>query len=132
MYAVKDNSKPKTQKQIFFEYMAKKGFILSDNDISGRFELIPYYYLTDNGDRVIISSMWFVDYGGSNVKDGDLGCVVFYYDGSRKRKYKKTAEESPEILKRTCCPKTAQEAIEIFEEWQRESANTISDWKKVI
>lgn len=127
-----------TEQQKFLRYMKKAGFELDGVLVkgmkplpAGTFPLIGCHRKTENGDHNLISGMRFVDFGGSNVKNGDLGCVVFYYSGVTRKKYCKNSYQS-EILKKTCCPKTAKKAIEIYGEWKIETYKTLQSWKVIL
>jgi hypothetical protein len=55
-----------TIKNKFFQLMQARGFTILD-DIQGRLLLVPHYYKTPKGDRLLISNMRFVVFGGSDV-----------------------------------------------------------------
>ncbi len=119
-----------TIKDKFFQLMQARGFKIVD-DIQGHFPLVPHHYKTDKGDHVLISSMRFVVYGGSNVPDGGLGCVTMYYSGVKRKKHCRNTEWS-EILKKVGCYKTAKEVVAVYDKWHKDSLITIGSWQKVI
>ena len=119
-----------TIKNKFFQLMQARGFTILD-DIQGRLLLVPHYYKTPKGDRLLISNMRFVVFGGSDVPDGGLGCVVFYYSGVKKKKYCRNSYQT-EILKKTGCYKTAKEVIAVYDKWSKDTKETRSTWQMVL
>ena len=119
-----------TAKDKFFQLMQDRGFTILD-DIQGHFLLVPHHYKTDKGDHVLISSMRFVVFGGSNVRKGGLGCVTMYYSGMKRKKFCRNSHQS-EILKKVGCYTTSKEVIAAYDKWHDDSRNTIDSWQKVI
>jgi len=119
-----------TIKNKFFQLMQARGFTIVD-DIQGELQLVPHYYKTLTGDRCLISSMRFVVFGGSNVPDGGLGCVVFYYSGVKKKKYCRNSYQA-EILKKVGCYKTAKQVIAVYDKWNKDTNKTRLSWQMVM
>lgn len=121
-----------TNKQLFFNEMKNKGFQLY-KDLCGTLPLNPTNYKTNEGDHVNIGGVGFVDYGGSDTKDGELGCVIFCYTETRRRKYQRhwNTNTSAEILKKVLIPKNANHALAEFETWYKDAQNTIKKWELV-
>ncbi len=119
-----------TEKQKFISYMKKWGFDIHEN-FMGFFSLVPTYQKTTEDNHVLIKDITFTDFGGSNTKDGDLGCLVFYYSGKERKKYCKTSHQA-EILKKVFCPKNAEEAIKEFEKRHQKTKNIRYEWKTII
>jgi hypothetical protein len=119
-----------TIKDKFFQLMQARGFTIVD-DIQGELQLVPHLYKTDQGVRRLISGMRFVVFGGSNVPDGGLGCVVFYFSGVEKKKYCRNSHQT-EILKKTGCYKTAKEVIAVYDKWSKDTKETMSTWQMVM
>ena len=119
-----------SEKQKFINYMEKQGFNIHEN-FMGFYPLIPLHQKTTNGDHVLIKEIIFTNFDGSNTKKGDLGCLVFYYHGKKRKKYKRTLYQA-EILKKSFCPKNAKEAIEEFDKWYKETKKIRKQWKIII
>lgn len=119
-----------TIKNKFFQLMQARDFAIKA-DMQGDLKLIPHHYKTEQGDHCLISSLRFVVFGGSNVPDGGLGCVTFYYSGMEKKKHCRNSHPT-EMLKKVGCYKTAKKAIAAFDKWLMESEETISTWQVVI
>jgi len=119
----------KTEKQQLINYLKSKGFTASP--VLHTLSLVPHYRKTPEGHHTLISNVNCCLFEGSNTKRGELGCVTFYYGGTMKRKRHRQSI-SCELLKKTIVPKTAKEAIDIYEEWRIESAKIISTWKTII
>lgn len=119
-----------TVKDKFFQLMQDRGFTILD-DIQGHLLLVPHHYKTDKGDHVLISSMRFVVFGGSNVRKGGLGCVTMYYSGVKRKKFCRNSHQS-EILKKVGCYKTAKEVVAVYDKWHKDSQETMGSWQKVI
>jgi len=120
----------KTEKQKFKKYLRDKGF--STHEVLSTQDLVSHYRITDNGDHTLIRNRSCCMFDGVDTKDGDLGCVTFYYRGSLKKKYKKTINQNAEILKKVILPKNTLEAIKEFETWRSETSNILKTWKTVI
>ena len=123
-----------TQRETFKKAMQKNGFEVSNfqgEPFQGSIDLIPFHRKTNEGHHNIINRIGFVIYGGSNTKKGDLGCVVFYYYGKQRQKFCRNISTN-EILKKSFCPKTADEAIKAFDIWNKNSNKTIDSWKVIL
>ena len=119
-----------TIKDKFFQLMQARGFTIVD-DIQGELQLVPHLYKTDQGVRRLISGMRFVVFGGSNVPDGGLGCVTFYYSGLEKKKYCRNSHQT-EILKKVGCYTTAKEVIAVYDKWSKDTKERKSTWQVLI
>ena len=119
-----------TAKDRFFKGMETRGFTIID-DIQGHLLLVPHYYKTNEGHHDLISSIRFVDYGGSDVAKGGLGCIVFYYSGVEKKKHCRNTHQT-EILKKVGCYKTAKEVLAVYDKWSKDTQQTISSWQMVM
>ena len=119
-----------TIKNKFFQLMQARGFTILD-DIQGQLLLVPHYYKTPAGDRLLISNLRFVVFGGSDVPKGGLGCVTFYYSGVEKKKYCRNSHDA-EILKKVGCYKTAKEVIAVYDKWSKDTTKTKSTWQMVM
>ena len=123
-----------TQRETFKKVMQKKGFDVSDfqgQPFMGSLELAPHHRKTREGTHNIINGIRFVMFKGSDTKEGDLGCVTFYYKGIEREKHHKRVVES-EILKKAWCPKSAQEASDGFEAWSLATNETINSWDIIL
>ena len=118
-----------TEKQKFTNYLKSKHY--SNSSVLHRLNLVPMAKLTDTKDKALISSINVCLFDGSDTKDGDLGCVTFYFGGVL-REYRRKYSTNAEMLKKAFCPNTANEAIEAFDMWRAESWDTIKSWKTLI
>ena len=120
-----------TTKQKFMAFLRRKGFKVSD-DFFARFDLVPHHYKTQDGNHVLVSNITITNFDGVNTKDGNLGCVVMYYDGVERRKHCKRSCQS-EILKKCFCPKDdIEQAKKTFKLWQKQSQKQIEQWQTVL
>ena len=123
-----------TEREKLAKFMKSQGFSVSDFEgqpFQGKLELVPFCRKTSGGDTNIITNISFVIWGGSDTKHGDLGCVTFYFGGKTRKKYHRTGHQD-EILKKSFCPKSAQEAKEAFKVWKQQSNETIDTWKVLL
>jgi hypothetical protein len=121
-----------TMKERFENHLQSIGFD-TQHDVLKTLHLVPSYYKNQDGDRILISDIHVAIFGGSNTKEGDLGCVVLSYYGKLKKKGKKIVDDNPEILKKVFVPHSAQEAIRIFDEWHNETKKIrLNEWKKIL
>jgi hypothetical protein len=124
----------------FIEYLESIGFINHGGLLTA--PLIPTYYRTEKGDHFIASAIHvclFASsihvrlFAGVDTKIGDLGCVMFYYHGKHKEYRCRNVNDSPEMLKKVFCPKSADEAIQTYKEWSKDCQNFIkARWKEVL
>jgi len=94
--------------------------------------LIPTYYKDKEGNHCLVSAVHVCDYGGSNVKQGDLGCVTFCYHGKMKLKGCRSTNNRPEWFKHAFCPKSATEAIKEFNAWHQHAQAVMKTWQTII
>jgi hypothetical protein len=123
-----------TQRQEFTKALKAKGFTVSNfqgQPFQGRLDLVPHHRKTADGHHNIINSINFVIFGGSDTKEGDLGCVTMYYGGRERLKYRRNSQ-SGEILKKAFCPKTVKEAIQTFDIWNSKSNLVIDSWETIL
>lgn len=123
-----------TQRELFKKIMVEKGFETYDFEgqhFCGRFNLLPTHYKDNDSNHVIVNSINYTIYGGSNTKKGDLGCVIFYYSGKKRKKYHRNVS-SNEIEKVSKCPKTVKEAIKIYNKWTKDTRQKINTWQVVL
>lgn len=122
-----------TDKEQFFAAIKEKGFNVSD-DFFAIAPVIPRHRKTPEGHHNIISNIVVVDMGGSNVKDGDLGCVTFTCFGVERRKFQEPNRHGAEseVIKKAFCPKSAKEAIAAYTEWANKSQKTMSSWELIL
>jgi hypothetical protein len=121
-----------TQKEQFVGYMKSQGFTISQTSpANGTHRQVPRHRISEDGTHTIISSVEFVNFDGVDTMPGDLGCLTFFYYGIERRKYHKDSHRE-EILKLAFCPKTAEEAIEKFNQWKQTTHNKISSWKVIL
>jgi len=119
----------KTEKQKFIDYLKNEGFTVSP--ILHTLRLIPHYRKIPDSDHTLISNIGCCLFSGCDTKNGDLGCVTFYYGGTVRYKYRRQSGGC-ELLKKIIVPKTAKEAIGVYEQWRAQSAYTLSTWRTVI
>ncbi len=127
-----------TEKQELSLFMAARGFQSDTSSVegikpltAGVFPLIGSHRVTGYGEHNIINGIRFVNFDGSDTKEGDLGCVTLYYTGTTRKKYHRESHPT-EILKKAFCPKSAEEAIEIYDKWKVETYKTIESWKVIL
>lgn len=122
-----------TDKRKFFKTLEAKGFTVSDNFFAIA-PVTPRHRKTPEGHHNIINNITVVDMGGSNVKEGDLGCVTFTCFGVERRKFHEPNRHGTEseVIKKAFCPKTAKEAIKAYTEWAEQSQKTMNSWELVI
>lgn len=123
-----------TEREKLAKFMRRQGFSVSSFEgqpFQGTLELTPSCRKAINGDTHLIARIRFVMFGGSNCEHGDLGCVVFYFSGKTRMKYHRRGHNS-EILKKSFCPKTAQEAKEAFKVWKQKSYETMDSWQLLL
>ena len=120
----------KSEKQKFIDYLRKQGFC--GNSLSNSLALIPHYLISPNKNHYLISAIWCCLFDGSNTKNGDLGCVTFYYSGSYRRKYARNFQQQFEIQKKAFCPKTSKSAIAAFDLWYAETSTEQKTWEVII
>ena len=119
-----------SEKEKFIQSMIHRGFHILDN-FYGTLEMIPFHRKTTEGHHNIITNITTTIFGGSNTKKGKLGCVVFYFGGTQRDKYQRQSYPK-EILKKAICPKTAKEALQIYDKWHTESQKTIKSWQIIL
>ena len=118
----------------FKRHIRKCGFTTTDYQgqlFQGVVNLLPYHYKDLDGNHYLISSINFVIFKGSDTKQGDLGCISFYYGGRGRKKGCRTVSPK-QILKKVVCPNDANEAIKVYETWKQESDKTIKSWKVIL
>ena len=118
-----------TQKEIFEKYLKIKGFNVKPN--YSYVSLIPYHYLTNKKDNILISDITITMFDGSDTKPGDLGCTCFYYGAKQKDKYKKRIYQV-EALKKCVTNSIAKEVYNEFEQWLEDTTNIINSWKVIL
>jgi hypothetical protein len=119
-----------TAREKFKQYMIEQGFTVSDfqgQPFQGRLDLVPYHYKDWEGNHALVSSIQFVIWGGANTKEGDLGCVTFFYGGKMRKKHHRNSAPA-EILKKAFCPQSAQEAQDGYDAWHTNCLNEIKRW----
>ena len=119
-----------TDKEIFFDFLEKKGFSIKDNFI-GTFSLIPSHRISDEGNHSLIYQIFVVNFDGVDTPENELGCVTFSYSGVSRLKYHKNSYQD-QILKKAFCPKTVKEAIDTFEQWKKETSKILNSWKTIL
>jgi hypothetical protein len=119
-----------SEKQKFLNYLKTRNFHLSP--VLQRLELVPSYKIDPHGTHYLISWIGCCLFDGSNTKQGDLGCVTFYYGGKARPKYQRQVNNNCEMLKKAFCPKNAKEAIEAYEDWYLSTKNMQESWKTLL
>ncbi len=119
-----------SEKEKFIRSMIHRGFHIS-NSFYGTVDLIPFHRKTVEGHHNIIQNIIMTVFDGSNTKKGELGCVVFYFGGTQRDKYHRQSHQK-EILKKTFCPKTAKEALQVYDKWHTESQKMIKSWEVIL
>jgi hypothetical protein len=119
----------------FFNVMKEKGFDISDvsENFFARISVIPRHRKTPEGHHNIINNITVVNFAGSDTKDGDLGCVVFSYNGTERRKSHRVKYyyQELDIIKKSFCPKSAKEAIEAYSDFVATSQKTMNSWELI-
>ena len=101
------------------------------SDVYCHLALVPHHYKDTCSNHLLISNLTITMFDGVDTPEGDLGCVCFYYGGVIRNKHCRHTRKS-EALKRTILPKTAEEAIEEFDKWEKQTAKTIKNWKVIL
>ncbi len=120
-----------TQIEAFQKHLRSIGFNIV-NDTVAVLNLIPSYYKAVNGNHYLVSNILVSIFGGSNTKDGDLGCVVFQYQAKLKEKGCRNVVEDAGDFKMPFVAENAENAIKMFETWHRVSQSGLSLWRKII
>ena len=118
-----------TEKQKFLNYLKSQRY--NNSSVLHRLSLVPMAKLTTEKHKALLSSINVCLFDGINTKDGDLGCITFYFGGVL-REYRRKFSTNAEMLKKAFCPDTASEAITAFESWRSQSWDTIKGWKTLI
>jgi len=66
-----------TEKEKFLNYLKSEGYTTST--VFNFINLTPHHRKDKSGNHNIISSICCCIFQGSNSKEGDLGCITFYY-----------------------------------------------------
>jgi len=119
----------KTSKEAFQDFLRKEGFSISP--VLSTMELIPHHRIDKDGNHSIIDNISVCIFGGSNVPEGGLGCVTFYYGGVLRKKYRKTAYQA-EICKCVVVCETAKQAKKCFQSWRLWANNKLNEMKVVL
>jgi hypothetical protein len=109
----------------FRQYLRGKGFRVSPN--LAQLSLMPHFYKDKEGNHVLLSGIGISLSTGVNTKDDDLGCVCFFYAGTKRRKYCRRIE-SAEMLKCTTVYRSAVDAMVAFAQWRKQSEQILTDW----
>lgn len=112
-----------TEQQKFKQYLKNKGFKISS--CLATLSLVPHFYKTNAGSHALISGIGVSMFTGVNNKDGDLGCVCFFYSGTFRAKHSWYAHDA-EMQKLTSVYTSAYVAIKGFENWRKEGAERIA------
>jgi hypothetical protein len=118
-----------TEKQKFIDYLKTTRDFTGDFVLLG--EIVPHCYKTREGDIILIHKIHVCMFQGSDCKDGDIGCLTVYFNGSRRKKHCRTIQQGVELLKVTRCPKDADEAIAIYEQWITKINDITSSYKMI-
>jgi len=113
------------------KYLESIGF--NNHGVLKSLPLIPSYYRTEKGDHFIASAIHVTNFAGVDTPEGELGCVTFSYHGKSRTKRCRYVNERPEMLKKVFIPKSADEAIQAYKEWNKSQQDFIkNNWKKVL
>ena len=122
-----------TEKEKFVAYLQKQGFKMYDGILMGSLDFgVPHHRVSNDGTHTLITAIKIVNFDGCGTAKGDLGCVTYYYSGTQRRRGRRCAETQAEILKRAECPKLADSAIKVYEQWRAETNKNIESWKVIL
>ena len=120
-----------TDKQKFSNYMKEQGFRVNDEMLMGTLAETPRYRVSDKGYHTLITEMKFVVFDGSDTIKGELGCVTLFHYGMARQKHKKYTF-TDEILKKVFCPNSYDEAVQVFEQWKKDTYKIVESWKVIF
>jgi hypothetical protein len=115
----------------FKRYLKKVGFDIVNDTVAIR-RRIPCYYKTPTGDKYLVSDEMVTIFGGSDTKDGDLGCVTFQYQAKIKCKSCRNIVIDGSAFKTAFVAKDVWHAMDMFGEWNQKSLAEMSKWEKII
>lgn len=119
-----------TNQKRFRQYLTSKGFAISP--ALAVKPIRAHYYKDARGNHILLDEICCSMFTGVNTKEGDLGCLCFYYHGSRRFKHCRIIDESAEILKYVLVCSSAYDAIQVFESWLGNSAQTLATWTQIM
>ena len=122
--------KAKTMTKQFKDHLSAQGWRIGK--VQDSLPLIPTYYKDPAGNHCLVSAVHVCNYGGTNVKKGDLGCVTFSYHGKMKLKGCRSTYDRPEWFKLVFCPQSATEAIKAFDAWHKHTQAVLKTWQTII
>lgn len=118
-----------TKKEKFQNFLRTRHFTVSE--VYSCMTLVPHHYKDENSNHLLLSDTAVSMFDGVNTPEGGLGCICFYFGGIVRRKYHKIPCRV-EALKKVILPKTAEEAIREFNNWEKQSLKTIRSWTKIL
>ena len=113
-----------TNQKKFKQYLTNKGFLVSPN--YAILSLVPHFYKTNTSGSALISGIGISMFTGVNTREGDLGCVCFFYEGTLRTKYCRHINRA-EMQKETSVYSTADDAIKAFEAWRIKAAKILAE-----
>jgi len=119
--------KTKTQKDIFLEFLAKRGFTVHSS-VYSLLSLVPRFRVSARGRHNLITGIAVSIFEGVNTAEGDLGCVTFGYEARIREKRCKNIYQGS-MFKKSFCPKTAAEAKREFIDWEKTTREKIDKMK---
>jgi hypothetical protein len=111
----------------FVKNLKSRGFVTSP--VRQTLNLIPCLYKHD-GDTILTGDMAVCIFKGVDTGEG-LGCVTFHIASKIKEKGRRTVEDF-EFMKQVNIFKKANEAIQSFEKWQKESVFVRGGYKQIM
>ncbi len=111
----------------FLKDLESRGFVTSP--VRQSLGLNPCLYKHD-GDTILTGDMVVCIYRGCDAGEG-LGCVTFFIASKIKEKRRRTVEDY-EFMKQVNIFKTANEAIQSFDQWQELSVAVRRGYKQVM
>lgn len=119
----------KINQELLRKCLKSKGFRLSPN--LATLPLVPHCYKDTNKNYVLITGIGCSMFTGINTKEENIGCICFFYTGTRKKKHSRQVTNA-EILKVVRVYKSTMEVMDAFEEWRRLTIQTILTWHKIV
>lgn len=122
-----------TDKQKFFQELRNRGFEVSENFFA-HMTLVPHHRIKPSGDHNIISGLSIVNFSGIGTPQDKLGCVTMTFTGSERKKYHRVRNTITvaEVIKKVICPDSAQEALDVFDTWNKEAQKEMDSWEFVL
>jgi hypothetical protein len=111
----------------FLKDLESRGFVTSP--VRQSLSLNPCLYKHE-GDTILTGDMVVCIWGGSDQGKG-LGCVTFFIDAKIKEKRRRTVE-CYEFMKQVNIFKTANEAIQSFDQWRKMSVAVRHGYKQIM